>query len=90
MDFPGGSVVKNMPSNAGDGRDTGSIPGSGRSPWRRKWQLTPVFLPVKFHGQRNLVGLGVTGSNISEQLSTHKGKKITRENSKKNKPPPFH
>ena len=27
--FPGGSVVKNLPANAGD---TGSIPGSGRSP----------------------------------------------------------
>ena len=28
MDFPGGSVVKNPPANAGG---TGSIPGSGRS-----------------------------------------------------------
>ena len=27
--FPGGSVVKNTPANAGD---TGSIPGLGRSP----------------------------------------------------------
>ena len=27
--FPGGSVVKNSPANAGD---AGSIPGSGRSP----------------------------------------------------------
>ena len=27
--FPGGLVVKNLPANAGD---TGSIPGSGRSP----------------------------------------------------------
>ena len=27
--FPGGTVVKNLPSNAGD---TGSIPGSGRAP----------------------------------------------------------
>ena len=25
-------VVKNSPANAGDVRDTGSIPGSGRSP----------------------------------------------------------
>ena len=25
-------------------------------PWRRKWQLTLVFLPGKFHGQRSLVG----------------------------------
>ena len=30
--FPGGSVVKNPPANAGDTRDSGSIPGSGRSP----------------------------------------------------------
>ena len=32
MGFPGGSVVKNQPGNAGDIRDMGSIPGSGRSP----------------------------------------------------------
>ena len=37
-------VVKNPPANAGDLRDTGSIPGSGRS-WRRAWQPTAVFLP---------------------------------------------
>ena len=29
--------------------------GFGRSPWRRKWQPTPVPLPGKFHGQRSLV-----------------------------------
>ena len=29
MDFPGGTVVKNLPANAGD---VGSILGSGRSP----------------------------------------------------------
>ena len=29
--FPGGSVVKNLPASAGDARDMGSIPGSGRS-----------------------------------------------------------
>ena len=32
----------------------GSIPGSGRSPWRRAWQLTPLFLSGEFHGQRIL------------------------------------
>ena len=26
----------------------------GKIPWRRKWQLTPVFLPAKSHGQRRL------------------------------------
>ena len=30
--FPGGTVVKNPPAYAGDARDMGSIPGSGRSP----------------------------------------------------------
>ena len=28
----------------------------GKIPWSRKWQPTPVFLPGKFLGQRNLVG----------------------------------
>ena len=49
-------VVKNPPANAGDIRDVGSIPGSGRFPWRRAWQPTPVFLPEESHGQRSLVG----------------------------------
>ena len=31
-DFPGGSVVKNLPANAGDTGDMGSIPGLGGSP----------------------------------------------------------
>ena len=40
--FPGGSAVKNPSANA---EDTAFIPGSGRFPWRRKWQPTSVFLP---------------------------------------------
>ena len=32
LGFPGGSVVKNRPANAGDAGATGSVPGSGRSP----------------------------------------------------------
>ena len=30
--FPDGAVVKNLLASAGDARDTGSIPGSRRSP----------------------------------------------------------
>ena len=30
--FPGCSVIKNPPANAGDARDAGSIPGWGRAP----------------------------------------------------------
>ena len=48
--------VKNPPANAGNARDMGSIPESGRSPRRREWQPTPVFLPVKSHGQKKLGG----------------------------------
>ena len=29
--------------------------------WRRKWQLTPVFLPGRYHGQRSLAGYSVHG-----------------------------
>ena len=39
-------MVKNLPANAGDAREAGSIP------WRRKWQPPTVFLPGESHGQR--------------------------------------
>jgi len=61
--FPGGSVVNNLPVKA---EDAGSIPGSGRSPTRRKWQLTPVFLPGKFHGQRSAAGYSPRGCKGSD------------------------
>ena len=54
--FPGGAVIKNLPTNAGDVRDQDSFPASGRSPWRRVWLPTPVFFPGESHGQRSLVG----------------------------------
>ena len=44
---PGGSEVKASAFNAGE---PGPIPGSGKIPWRRKWQSTPVFLPGESHG----------------------------------------
>ena len=51
-------MVKNLPASAGD---MGSIPGSERPPWRRKWEPTPVFLPGKSHGQRSLAGCSPWG-----------------------------
>ena len=33
--YPGGSVAKNPPANAGDSGDVGSVPGLGRSPGGR-------------------------------------------------------
>ena len=72
--FPGGTVVKDPPANAGDARDLGSVPGLGRPPWRREWQPTPVCLPEKVHGQRSLVGYSPWGckvSDMTEPLKIH-------------------
>ena len=46
----------------------------GKIPWRRKWQLTPEFLPGKSHGQRRLVGYSPRGYkelDMTEQLSMY-------------------
>ena len=51
-------MVKNLSANAGDARDAGSIPGSGRSPG--------VFLPEKFHGQKGLAGGSPWLSDVAE------------------------
>ena len=51
--FPCISVGKESACSA---RDLGLIPGSGKIPWRKKWQPPPVYLLVKSHGQRSLVG----------------------------------
>ena len=41
--------------------NAGSIPGSRRTPWRRKLQLTSVFFHGKCHGQKSLVGYSPWG-----------------------------
>ena len=48
----GGLLVKNPPAM----QETQIQPMGQEVPWRRTWQLTPVFLPGKSHGQRSLVG----------------------------------
>ena len=34
--------------------------------WRRQWQPTPVLLPGKSHGRRNLVGFSPWGRTESD------------------------
>ena len=60
-------LVKNLHVNAGD---LGLIPRFGKTPWRRKWQPTPVSLPGKFHGQRSLVGYSPYGRRVRHNLAT--------------------
>ena len=57
-DFAGGSAIRTcLPM-----QETQVWSWVRKIPWIRKWQLTPVLLPGKFHGQRNLEStvLGVT------------------------------
>ena len=48
-------MANSLPANAGDLRDVGSIPGSGRSPGGGHGN-PPVFLPGESHGQRSQAG----------------------------------
>ena len=55
------SVYMNLPANAGDVRDLWFNPWVGKTPWRRAWQATQVFLPKKSYGQRSLAGYSPKG-----------------------------
>ena len=62
-------VVKNPPANAGDIRDTGSIPGSGRLSGGGHGNPLQLFLPGESHGQKSLVGYSPWGC---KELNTAK------------------
>ena len=65
--FSGGRVVKNPPANAGDARDVGSIPGSGRSPGGGNGNI----LAWEIHGQKGLVGYSPWGrERVGHYLAT--------------------
>ena len=59
----GGSEGK---ASACDAGDSGSIPGSGRSPGEGNGSPFPVFLPGESHGQRSLVGYSPQGCKESD------------------------
>jgi len=61
--FLGGSDGKESICIVGD---LGLIPGLRRSPWRREWQPTPIFLPGEFQGQRSLVSYCPWGCKESD------------------------
>ena len=45
-------------------RTPGFNPWVGKIPWRRAWQLTPVFLPGESHGQRSLEGYKIGRAHV--------------------------
>ena len=71
---PGGSVVKLSTWQCRRWRKRWFSPWVGKIPWRRKWQLTLLFLLGKSHGQRSLVGYGpwdLKELDRAKRLSTH-------------------
>ena len=72
-------MVKNLPANAGDVRDPGLIPGSGRSPGERNNNPLQYFClgnPMTEEPGR-LQSIGLRRVGYDERLSTQgwKGKK---------------
>ena len=63
--FPGGSGGKASLQC----RRLGLDPWVGKIPWRRQWHPTPVLLPGKSHGRRNLVGYSPWGRKESNTTS---------------------
>ena len=59
-------MVRNPPANAGDLRDTGSIPESGRSPGGGYSSLIQYSCLENPHGQRSLVGYSPWGHRESD------------------------
>ena len=55
LGFPVAQLVKNLPAML----ETRFSSWVRKTPWRRKWQPTPVFLPEESHGQRKLAGYTV-------------------------------
>ena len=67
-------VVKNLPAKAGDARDVGSVPGSGRSLGEGNGNATLVLLPRKAYGQKSLVGCSPRGrKELDVTAHTHLG-----------------
>ena len=62
---PDGSVVKNWPAIQEMWRCRFKL-WVGKIPWRRKWQLVPIFLSRKSHGQRSLSGYSPWGHKESD------------------------
>ena len=54
--FPGGTSGKEPACQCRRCKRRGFDRWSGKLPWRRAWQPTPVFLPGESHGQRSLEG----------------------------------
>ena len=65
LGFPRGSADKEPACQCRRHKRLRFNPWVRKTPWRRKWQPTPVFLPGEFHGQRSLVDYSPGGHEES-------------------------
>ena len=63
--FPGGTSDKEPACQCRRHKKWGFDPWVGKTPWRRAWQPTLVFLPRESHGQRSLAGYSPRGRKES-------------------------
>jgi len=62
LNVPGGSAIENPPAR----QETWVRSPGWEDPQRRKWQLTPGFLPGKSQGQRSLADCSPWGHRESD------------------------
>ena len=63
-------MVKNLPANASDIRDSGSIPGSGRSP--EGGHGNPLQYSCLEHGQKSMAGYNPQSCKESDTIEMTK------------------
>ena len=71
MGFSGGASGKELTYQCRRNKRRGFDPWVWKIPWRRAWQLSPIFLPGKSHVWRSLVGYSPWSSKESEWQHTH-------------------
>ena len=79
MGFPSDAVIKTLPANAGDARDTSLIPGSGRCPGEgndNTLQYSCLENPMDIGAWRATVhGVTKTQTRLSMHIRMHEAKK---------------
>ena len=77
LGFPGGASGKEPTYQCMRHKRHGFNPWVRKSPWRRAWQPTPVFLPGESHEHRSLGGYSPWGlkeldtTEVTEHRHTH-------------------
>ena len=70
LHFLGGTSSKESTCRCRRHRRCESNSWVGKTPWRVKWQPTPVFLPGESHGQRSLAGYNPGGHRVRHDWTT--------------------